>query len=183
MKIVDGKLIFEEVTCWNCNGKKEVRSYHLCPLQNKPVITYPGHKCPHCGTKNRNNHQITGSSIVTCPTCEGKGTEMENEYSHLTQETWNAMVPYFKFTVVRSDRYSTFNENYFGIGYLFGCMDYGRVASMTDDEILKLVPTSGYPSQPIADLVKKSDPSVLPKELVIIIRNDGYSVWPVWPKA
>lgn len=178
MKIVNGILIFEQVPCWDCEGNKVVTRYTICPNNGKSVIRFPGRQCPHCKAKTKWNHQTTGSYQTGCTVCNGEGTRMENEYDMVTQELWNQWVPSFKWSVSRVNRGGTFNEQYLGIGVFMGMTDYGRTKSKSDEQILKDVPFESHPGQPISWLRKGS--LVIPSEMVIQVRDDGYTVYAVW---
>lgn len=172
MKIENGKLIYEETVCWDCNGTLKVTRHTLCPNWGKPVNKFPNRECPDCKSNNKHSHQTVGSYIIECQTCNATGKIMENAYTHISQDQWNVLQSNFKFSVVRMNRGATFNESYLGLGALYGCTDYGRITAKTDEEILKIVPTDGHPCQPVG-WMKKGE---LPKELIILVRNDGYSV-------
>lgn len=177
MKIENGKMIFDEVICWDCKGTKQVKRYTLCPHNTKAVTQFPGRKCPQCGSKNRYSHQSIGDYMTDCKICNTTGKIMENLYSHISKEQWAILQSSFKWTVERVNRGPTFNEEYLGLGYLYGCTDYGRTTALTDEQILAKVPFDGVPCQLIAWV--KSDGTV-PSELIIKVNRSGYMVYPKW---
>ena len=179
MKIENGKMIFEVVTCWDCQGNKQVTKGITCPLWGKIVKHLPLGRCPHCKSKNRHSHKIVGTTTETCSTCEGVGTRLEDAYDFVKADVWATMVPLFKWTIQRVHRYGTFVESYIGgDGSLYGCTDYGRTAALTDEQILAQVPKDSTPSQPVQWI--KKDTFEVPPELVIEVRTDGYAVRPCW---
>ena len=110
---------------------------------------------------------------------------MQNAYDHVNETEWSAMLPQFKFVVGRAGRYADFNENYLGLGILYGVTDYHNWTVKTDEEILAVVPLAGKPCQ-IGALLKNwghrdagADLTV-PTTLVITVRQDGYSVRTYW---
>ena len=177
MRIENNKIIYERVVCWDCHGTKELKHYDLCPVNWQPVAHRPGRKCPHCGTKSKNNHRLPGTfKIVPCHTCEAQGTRLEDSYDHISQELWNNWVAKgtFTFEVIRTSRGSSFAEQYLGDPRcLYGCIDYGRTAALSDTEILEIVPTDGHPGQPIGWAPNDAVSSTL----IILVKSDGYSVY------
>lgn len=177
MKIENGKFVFEEVTCWDCKGTKIVTRYTLCPLNNQAVNRQPNRQCPHCKAKNKYSHQTVGSYQTDCTVCSATGKIMEDLYSYISKEQWAELHKSFKFNIRRVNREANFNESYLGLGYLYGCTDWGTIAKKSDEEILKFIPTDGHPIQPVGWCKKDG---TVPLELDIVVRNDGYGVWPKW---
>lgn len=178
MKIENGKLIYEQVTCWHCEGRKELKEHDLCPLYGRKVAHLPNRKCPHCGATNKHSHKALDTfKVKPCYTCDGQGVRMEDSYDLISQEQWNSWVAsgVFKFEVVRVKAGMSFVEQYIGEPRsLFGLTDYGRTARLTDEQILASVPTESHPGQPVG----WAPGDVVPLELVILVKADGYMVWP-----
>jgi hypothetical protein len=120
MKLIDGKLTFDVVTCWDCKGTREVKRYRLCSRYGKPTR---GYKC-ECGAKNRHSHQAVGSYMTACTTCEGKGTRTENRFDTLPSEIFHAL----PIALVDKNYRQNFSDSYLGIGLVGGSTDYGAMA-------------------------------------------------------
>ena len=178
MKILNGKLIYEQVTCWHCEGRKTLKEFDSCPLYGKRVAHLPGRKCPHCGATNKHSHHALDTfKVKPCYTCEGTGIRTEDAYDLISQEQWNAWVAsgVFKFEVFRTRAGMSFVEQYIGNPRsLLGLTDYGRTAAMTDEQILATVPTETHPGQPIGWAPNDE----VPTELAIVVKSDGYVVYP-----
>jgi hypothetical protein len=177
MRIENGKLIYEQVTCWHCEGRKVLKEYDSCPLYGKKVAHLPHRMCPHCGATNKHSHHALDTfKINPCYTCEATGVRMEDSYELISQEQWNKWVAESKFTfeVIRAYRDATFVEQYIGDPRcLYGLMDYGRTAAMTDEQILAMAPTESHPGQPIGWAPGDN----VTGKLAIVVRPDGYSVY------
>jgi hypothetical protein len=177
MKIVNGNLVLEQVTCWDCDGKKEVTRFDLCPHNYKQVRQFGG-KCPHCGAKNKYSHKTVGQHQEPCHTCEAKGVRTETPYDIIKTDDWKAIVPQFRFKVVRGNRRADFNESYLGIGILWGVTDYIDWTQKTDAEAIaaatKIESMGNKPAQAVG-LVKKDTLDVC-LDLAIILLRDGWHV-------
>src|SRR5260221_13552648 len=111
MKIEKGKLILEIITCWDCQGKREVTRFDLCPHNNKQVRKFGG-KCPRCGAKNKYSHTTVGQHQEPCHTCEAKGSRTETLYDFVNSDDWKVMLPHFRLTLSRGNRGANFIERY-----------------------------------------------------------------------
>jgi hypothetical protein len=187
MKIVNGKLEFDTVVCWDCRGKKEVTRYNLCPHNYKQVRQFGG-KCPCCGAKNKHSHKTVGQRQEPCHICEAKGERVQNAYEMMTVTEWASLLPHFNFTVIRGSRSANFNESYLGIGILYGITDYTDWTTKSNEEALAAATsaltgetTASHPSQPIQFINKET--FEVYTDLSIILLRDGWHVMAVKPKA
>ncbi len=175
MNIENGKLILEEVQCWDCEGKKEVTRFDSCPHDREQVRKFGG-KCPCCGAKNKHSHKTVGQHQEVCHICEGKGTRREDLYDIISSDTWAKLLPHFRFTVARAGRGANFNEGYLGIGILYGITDYTDWTAKTDEEAIaaamKLESFGNRPTQAINFTNDKTLNVCL--DIVIVLLRDGW---------
>jgi hypothetical protein len=179
-KIIGEKIIFEEVLCWNCNGKKTYETNILCPEWNHKVRGRLGGHCPHCGSTNRHQHQIVGQKIVECHYCLGTGQIMETHNSNLTKNVYDA----FFYKVYREkdeDLPKVIDEimlgktknRHGGVGVgIGGCTDYGASARKTDEEIIESVRKTPHWSY----LQIVDEHNILCREISIVVGKYGYTV-------
>lgn len=173
MKIVNGKAVFEKVTCWECEGTGKVTRYKVCPNLDKRMSK----SCSTCGkTKEEHSHKFLYSYQEKCSTCGGEGTRTENRFDNdkdlviqtlpleLGKKTSNGM---------------TFVERCLGFGLVASATDYGRHWKLSDEEFLGMIKKElsvGF--RQFCSYVDK-DLNVVSK-LVAIRKEDGYIVVPVW---
>ena len=166
MKIENNKLVFEIVTCWECNGNLKVKRYKTCPNLNKP--TYHK-KCEYCGSSNRYDHKNIGSYEIDCPTCKGTGKYLENRFDFIHQN----IIDNLKITeIVKVNRNSNFNENYLGFNQISGCTDYGRSLKLNNSELINEAKKSMSFTQAL-NIIDK-DNNIL--QFKLVQRLDGYSI-------
>ena len=131
MKIKDGKAIWEEVTCWECEGSGKVERGVTCSRWGMKT----GHKpCPECGGKGQHGHKLIGKEIVGCCICNGKGSYVEGLYDYDKQNTWQTL----PFAVTSQNRGENFLEAYIGVG-LCSVTDYGAHKNLSDEELIDKV--------------------------------------------
>ncbi len=126
------EIVYNQVVCRDCNGTGKVERGISCPRLWKTVKQFPGHKCPHCGAKNRNSHKLIGTEIVTCYECKGSGIQQLNGYDFCD---FGKLFDHIKFVIVgKMFSGQGYNEQYLGIGIVAGVTDYGRYLneSLTD---------------------------------------------------
>lgn len=173
-QIIGDKVIWENVECWRCNGKKEVIQNVLCPEWNHKVRGRLGGTCPHCGAKNRHSHQTVGQETVVCPTCEGAGIIMEDLYFYMRRGFFSSL----EFKVFRDvDRSPSYNEQYLGHKIVAGVTDYGRCHKMTDEQLVdKVRNDAGY--NQYTKVVDKDD--FICRFVGIFVHNQGYTIRAIW---
>ncbi len=166
MKIENNKLIFEVVTCWECNGNLKVKRYKTCPNYNKP--TYHK-KCEYCGSTNKHDHKTIGSYEIECPTCKGTGKYLENKFDFVPQNIIDSL----KITEIEKiNRNSNFNESYLGFNQISGCTDYGRSHKLSNDEFL----IEAKKTMSIVQALKIIDKDNNILQFKLVQRLDGYSI-------
>lgn len=169
MKIVNGKAVFEEVTCWHCEGAGKHEYFITCPNWDKTVAHKPSRKCEICGAKSRYKHQVIGSEIKDCNICDGKGKQMETLYDSDRGGVWKTL----PIKVIRSMREQTWAEAYLGMGFC-SVTDYGAHQKMTDEELIKKVREEKGGYNQFCKYVDK-ELNVAP-ELLILCNDMGYSI-------
>lgn len=179
MKIQNNIIIFEEIECWNCKGKKEVEQGVWCQLNHRPVNKFSNKRCPHCNAKSKNDHKIVGKEIVPCYYCEQNGTKMEDKFDNLPQDLYYQL----NFEVMKGVCVSGAMENLFGMGIVGGSTDYGEMfnfaAIHNSQEIIDKVKRDYNERQVIGFLSnpKNNDGKLCQKYGIFIGRND----WSVKP--
>lgn len=184
MKIENGKLILEQVTCWDCDGKKEVTRHDLCPYNYRPVNMHPGRVCPKCGAKNKHSHQTIGSHKEPCHTCNAQGVRMETLYDRPSKEAWAKMYPQFRFHIVSGNRGGNFNEQYLGLGLFGGLTDYRDWTGATPDEVKAEMDEhigTDTMRQAIGYVNEKTMEVYL--DIAVVLVRDGWHAYPMKPKA
>lgn len=176
MKLNNGKLEFETVTCWQCNGSREVKRFTLCPRRDKAVSKYPKRQCPDCGSKNKHSHKVVGSYMMDCCTCEATGRRLETEYDNLPVEIYKALPISF------GNRASSgFVENLLGLGIVGGATDYGRMNDVLKKDgesavVKKIHDEDTYGRQAITFMKDGK----FPTGLQVVVRSNDYSVYPTF---
>jgi hypothetical protein len=175
MRIKNGKAIYEEVQCWHCNGTGKIKQGISCPLYWQPVAHHPGHKCPHCGAKNKDSHGLIGEEIIECYICNGKGVRVEDRHDYMP----NGFFQSLDFKVYRSNRPQTMNEYLLGFDCVFSCTDYGQYKSMTDEELIVHVKEST--THQYCSVVDKDN--TICDHIGIFCNDNGYSVRAVFKQV
>jgi hypothetical protein len=116
------QVTFTKKVCWDCKGSGKKTQNVLCPHYHQPVRKFGG-ICPVCKSKNRNDHKIIRTEVVTCYECEGTGETMPNMYESLD---FSDLIQYIEIKTFTGMHNSSFNEGYLGIGIIGGYTDYGR---------------------------------------------------------
>jgi hypothetical protein len=166
MKIVDGRFIYEMHECSSCDGKGEVEEFIDCPNDR---MTMRGKKCPHCDTTNKHHHLISTGKMRSCGHCEGKGKVMENDCDKIPEEIWQSMT----FKVYKTDRPTTINDAYYGIGCVWSCMDYGEHKNLTDEQLIDKVRHGGSYIQ--ATKISDKEGNIC-DHIGIVCKDQGYVV-------
>lgn len=170
------KLIFESVPCKICHGNG------IGSVKSKCSTCKGTGNGPRGGKRQCRNCLGYGFNWVpggTCDSCVQKGLDpktsgIENRYDWITQDIWKQLT----FKVIRLTRSSNFNENYFGLGLAHGCIDYGRINKITDDnEVIETVKKETCSTQALN--ICRED-GALADYMGIFIKPDGYHVRAVY---
>lgn len=164
-RIENGKLVLEVVKCWHCEGTGKYEYGVLCPNWGK---SQRGKACEHCGSKSKNNHKTIGTEVRDCDICSGTGKIQENSCSTSTFNPFE-VIP---MRCVMVDRGANFNEAYLGLGSFFCCTDYGRSNSVSDFDLIAKIRSEHKDAQ----YCKFSKGDRVADEIIVVRRNDGYSV-------
>jgi len=174
MKLIDGKIQFEEVPCHYCDGTKEVKRGILCPNMHKAVGV--GKRCS-CGAKNKHSHTLIGEKIVPCDFCDAIGVKMETMYDYLPKEIFDTL----PITVYVDKPRRFMGEDLFGLGLVGGATDYGRTKEFltTNGEALTIEQVRmEYSSRQVISFLQNKEKFATGLDLVI--RGNDYSLYPTW---
>lgn len=160
MKIIDGKLFLEEVSC-----PKEEKRQLLCPRWGQKQRGTP---CPHCGAKNQHDHKTVGEYTVKCTQCGGTGKKKEE----ITDPFPTGLFGQLTFKVFRAERELTWNEQHLGAGCVFSCVDYGEAWKGSDKELIVKVKAHTW----IQACKVAKDDGKLCSYVGIFVAPHGYSV-------
>ena len=174
MKLIDGQIEFEQVTCDFCDGKKERTQGILYPNMHKAVGV--GKKCS-CGAKNKRSNTLIGEKIVPCDFCDATGVVMETMYDYLPKEIFVTL----PVTVYVNKPRRFVGEDLFGLGLVGGATDYGRMkefhATNGDAAAIEIIRGEYSNRQVIGFMLNKQK---FATGLDLVIRGNDYSVYPTW---
>jgi hypothetical protein len=177
MKIENGKLVFERTKCSGCSGTGTIQPRKRCPKYGHRMRGKP---CPHCGSTRKDNHgYIEDGPRITCTKCDGSLLEDEDRFSYLPWATVIAAVPV---VVQRSNRRASFNEEYIGYGIIQGCVDYGKSAKMTDEELIASVKDTDRTSSTQGAHISDKSGRVCDR-IVVACHDNGYSLVAAFDEA
>ena len=126
MKSVNGKAVFEEVKCWHCEGRKELKRYDPCPNFDKRM----SQSCKICGKiKEEPSHRFLKEYIRSCSTCEGKGIRLEDRFNN-DREHIIATLP---IEVSNTTNPLSWEESYLGLNTVSSVTDYGRHQRLSEE--------------------------------------------------
>lgn len=165
---------FTPVECFMCSGLGTKENFSMCKNQNR---AQRGKPCEICGAKTR-FHSVVSLGVGKCQRCDGTGKNETNAYSTFEEDARAEYLKNVSLRVLRTYRENTWNENYLGLGCIYSCTDYGRIASENDETVKAKVLgelKTGY-FQVLHFLVKDGEKSVLADELLVIVTTNGYSV-------
>lgn len=173
MKIVDGKLVLETRTCWNCNGTQLINEWIKCPQCNGTGKQSNRRNCLLC--RNQRVLGKTPSVVLSkgtghCTSCtDGIMPEAIGDYA--PQEMWQSL----NFVVYRSDRQQQLVEKLFGFG-CWSVTDYGDHKHLTDESLIAAVryASTGRHSIQACKFVKED--FTVCNHIGIFCNNQGYSV-------
>ena len=169
MKLIEGQLQFEEITCWDCKGTGKVTRHTLC---NRYGMVNKGRPPCQCGAKNKDSHKAVGTYTAPCNTCEAKGTRVESEYDTLPDSIYKSLD--FQYQVGGGSL--GYIESLYGFGAVGGATDYGRMYELKDDKdkVIQKIKDGGCNRQAIL-FMKNGN---FCKNLLVVVRKNDYSVYP-----
>ena len=172
MERIGNKLQYDFKTCSSCQGSSQIKDLRRCPMYGKAVNRQPNRVCPNCNAKNKHGHAYLDTGNMKDCHCDD-GRLKEDRYSSVPK----SIVDSLEIRVYRSDRPTTWNEQYLGLGCVFSTNDYGAYKSISDAELIDQVRASGSYIQ-ATKLVDNEDKFC--HHLGIFTSQQGYSVKAVW---
>lgn len=168
MRIENGRLVFDKKACSCCKEGKTC-SVDACP-ECKGTGRGKRGKVGGCRKCNGSRKYYNWERKVTCDICHGNYQDFQDEtvYDYIPKGLFASM----PFKVVRQYAGQSFNEQYLGLGMVFGCTDYGAAWGRNDADIIADVKTN-YSHQ--ACKIAKED-GTLAKGITIVVKPQGYSV-------
>ena len=151
MYIKDNKIIFEIVTCWNCEGRKEVKNYIPCENMYQRTNRKP---CQICGGIGKYNHKSIGEKMVSCFVCEGEGKRQEAAFDTITKECLSYIINNANYIHIGNNPNDInldkkFIADCYGIGgnHFCGYQDYIDHRQDNAETLLKLIKDGVHPMQ------------------------------------
>ena len=161
----DGKQYSYTENCTACKGKGKVP---------KGTRKY---KCKTC-EGNGYTMRAQKLEIGPCIYCKGSMQLPLERYDNMPVEDREQLLPLFNFDKPYEGNYSSFNENYIGMGVVCGVTDYGRYRDKSPEEFRKEVFESfmsGY-----MQFVSITRNNRYPDEILIRKTQTGWFAYPVW---
>lgn len=143
MKIENGKIVFESVQCWNCDGTGQDKYFKPCI--NDKRKTY-NKKCSYCGGKGVYGHKYSDIPYYKpCHICNATGYKMEDKMSTINQECLDYIVDNMTY-IFKGELNGTDMDNHFikccFVNVFAGCDDYNDHRLDTKENLLPIIKKS-----------------------------------------